>query len=334
MNKTERNLFRAAVAIQDQACRTGVAADVVYLPQCHWDQIQRLKRQIARAGVKGWRMAEMWLLKELVSHCHRFQNDLEVARQRLRRRVMPCLSPTVSAVFRDLAALEDEFVDVRIDLKASEVIVTTDSITLDDVYLGPFEIHLGWNGIGAIRQPYRVVALDPHTSARRADVTHPHVQAEHVCEGEGGPAIAAALAERRVYDFFLLVDQLLHSYGRGSAFVELNQWTGVPCDACGTHISGDEQCECHDCSDALCGDCTSSCQGCDELFCSSCLGECAACGEAYCVSCLETCDDCHQRCCEHCLQGSGLCRGCHDKQFEENDHAPTNNLPCESNVVA
>jgi hypothetical protein len=334
MNKTDRKLFRAAVAIQDQACRTGPVPDGVHLPEYHWDEIQRLKRQVTRASRNGWRMAEMSLLKDLTSQCRHFHNDLDVAYQKLLRRIMPRLPPSVSAIFRDLQALEDEFGEVEIDLKANEIAVTTDSITLDDVYLGPFEIRLCWNGIGDVHQPYRVIALDPQPSARREDVTHPHVQDEHVYEGEGGPAIAAALAERRIHAFFLLVDTLLHTYGRGSAFVELDHWTGLPCDGCGTHLSDDEQCECHDCNDVLCGDCSTSCQGCDDWFCNSCLSECAVCCEGYCLSCLETCGACRQRCCQNCLQENGLCRHCHDKQTEENDHESTNECECEADVAA
>ena len=129
--------------------------------------------------------------------------------------------------------MRQEFGEVEIDLKAHELAVTTETIELEGVVLGEFQIRLTWTEIGHGSQPYRVVALDPHPAARRDDVTHPHVQDERLCEGEGRSAIAAALAEGRLYEFFLLVDQLLHNYGRGSGFVEMDDWEGVPCSDCG-----------------------------------------------------------------------------------------------------
>ena len=104
-----------------------------------------------------------------------------------------------------------------------------------DLYFGPFEIRLDWRQLGSAT-PYRVVALDPHPAAKDTDVTHPHVQEEQLCEGEGRSAVRAALAEGRLYDFFLLVSQLLHTYGRGSAYVELDNWDGIPCDDCNAPV--------------------------------------------------------------------------------------------------
>ena len=126
------------------------------------------------------------------------------------------LPASVSAIYLDLRALESEFEEVEIDLKTHELVVTTDAIELDGVLLGEFQIRLTWTDIGDSSPPYRVVALDPHPSARRDDVTHPHVQDEQLCEGEGRTAIAAALADSRFHDFFLLVNRLLHTYGRGT----------------------------------------------------------------------------------------------------------------------
>jgi hypothetical protein len=208
-------------------------ADTIYLPDYTWAQIQRLKRQITLAQERGWHAAASLLAIDLADTCRDFHRRLETAFRGMDARNVPRLQPTVSAIYRDLLALRQEFGEVEIDLAAREVAVTTDTIELEGVSLGDFQIRLTWSEIGHGSQPYRVVALDPHPPARRDDVTHPHVQDEKLCEGEGRPAIAAALAESRFYDFFLLVDQLLHNYGRGSAYVELDQWNGVPCSDCG-----------------------------------------------------------------------------------------------------
>ena len=82
--------------------------------------------------------------------------------------------------------------------------------------LGPFEIRLDWGSLSD-PNPYSVVALDPNSAASNDEVTHPHVKDEHLCEGEGHSAIRAALAECRLLDFFMLVSQVLHTYGQGSA---------------------------------------------------------------------------------------------------------------------
>ena len=113
-----------------------------------------------------------------------------------------------------------------------EISITTDPIVLDDTHLGPFQVRLDWNRLGS-HQPYRVVALDPHPAAANEAVTHPHVQEEHLCEGEGRAGIESALNTGRLCDFFLIVSRLLGTYARGSAFVELDDWEGIRCQDCG-----------------------------------------------------------------------------------------------------
>ena len=173
-------------------------------------------------------------------------------------------SRSASDIYRDILALDDEFEEVEIDLDEHELSVTTDRIVLEDIDLGPFEIRLDWQRLGA-SSAYRVVALDPNPAARSDDVTHPHVQDEQLCEGEGRAAIRAALAEGRLYDFFLLVSQLLHTYGRGSAYVELDDWDGVPCDDCGGSVDEDDRYYCQRCGATLCGSCSVTCQGCGRV---------------------------------------------------------------------
>ena len=118
--------------------------------------------------------------------------------------------PHVSAtdVYHDLLALKGEFEEVEIDLEENDLSVTTDDIDLDGVCLGPFQIRLEWQQIGQASQPYRVIALDPHPATKSDEITHPHVQDERLCEGDGRAAIADALAEGRLLDFFLLVSQV------------------------------------------------------------------------------------------------------------------------------
>jgi hypothetical protein len=334
MNKTDRQLLRAAVAIQDRACRQGPLPGQIHLPEYAWTQIQRLKRQIALAQERGWHLAASSLATDLAQACRDFHRQLDTVFRDLAARNVPGFPPSVSAVYQDLRALRHEFGEVEIDLKAHELAVTTNTVQLDGILLGEFEIRLNWSDIRQVSQPYRVVALDPHPAARREDVTHPHVQDERLCEGEGRAAIATALADSRFYDFFLLVDQILHNYGRGGGYVELDAWDGVPCSDCGTSLGEDDRYYCHACNSTLCVSCSPSCPGCDNSFCSSCLRQCAACGYDYCSNCLESCTVCRKRFCENCREGR-VCASCYEELHpEEPQNDTSNDSPAEATCLA
>jgi hypothetical protein len=172
-----------------------------------------------------------------------------------------------------------------------------------------------------------VVALDPNPAAGDDGVTHPHVRNESLCEGEGRTAIRAALDQGRLGDFFLLVAQLLHTYARGSGFVELSNWDGTPCDSCGESLSEDDRSYCRNCDSTLCGSCTVPCQGCEQDYCANCLQPCAGCGGEHCDSCLATCPVCRKQFCADCREEKGLCHACFQKQHHEENpkHDPQQN---------
>lgn len=316
MAKIDKKLLRAAVAIHGQLSRHGSSPETIYLPEYYWGIAQTLKRRIVRAREREWYLAAQNLLAELMETCTSFRREMETAI----RGIMHCIPPrdpvSASAIYLDLVALHREFGDIAIDLQKRELTVTTQTIELESVFLGEFEIRLQWDQIGQGSQPYRIVAIDPHPAARRAEVTHPHVQDELLCEGDGRSAIAGALSQNRLYDFFVLVDQILHNYGRGSAYVELDDWDGIPCADCGTSLSDDDCSFCTSCDSTLCESCSSTCQGCSNTHCSDCLRPCAACGWDYCASCLATCPICRRRICAECRQ-EGLCKTCYEKTHEE-----------------
>ena len=262
-------------------------------------------------------------LSYAIDSCRR---DLENAHRDLQSLCEQRQVSSVSDIYRDILALDDEFEDVQIDLKEHALAVTTDRIVLEDMPFGRFEIWLDWQRLGEA-QPYRVVALDPNPAARNDDVTHPHVQDEQLCEGEGRSAVQAALAECRLHDFFLLVSQLLHTYGIGSAYVELDNWYGIPCEDCGDLIDEDDRYNCDRCDRTLCGHCSISCQDCGPGFCSDCIPTCGGCGREFCSSCLDACPRCHKMMCNDCLE-RGPCRDCYKEQCDEetdDDKDPTPN---------
>jgi len=218
----------------------------------------------------------------------------------------------LAELVKELAHLEEEFPDWRYDAANRELIVTTEPITLDDRYLGPFEIRLSLDRMGqSSRQSrYKVVAMEPHPAASNDAVTHPHVSDEHLCEGEAAAPINAALAEGRIGDFFILVNCVLTTYNPSSPYVALDAWEGTPCNDCG-YITGDDSRQyCETCELDYCEECMSYCRCCDNSYCRSCLEECPACSEKVCSRCLKRCNECGKRCCESCLE-EGLCPDCH-----------------------
>jgi hypothetical protein len=356
MNKTNKTAVQAAVLIHERLLASQHQDQPISLPDYSWGRIQMLQRQIRLAGRCGWRRAVARLTADLAGELESCCRQLESVRR------LPCFRPveetrvsSATAIHQDLLALDDEFEEVKIDVAGHTLAVTTDCIVLEEIELGRFEIRLDWHGLGS-PPAYRVVALDPHPPARRDDVTHPHVQDDTLCEGEGRVAIQAALAQCRLHDFFLLVSQTLHTYGRGSAYVELDNWFGASCTDCGGTMSPDDSYSCNRCGSELCEDCRASCAGCEEShcseclsrcpgceadfcggclemcsgckrsFCAGCLTTCAACGRDFCDSCLKTCPMCDKPSCKCCWAEKDVCPACHNKQAtEEKPHDPPQN---------
>jgi len=235
---------------------------------------------------------------------------------------------TLSApdVYRDLVALEREFEEVGINLGAKQLIVTTEPIVLEMMEFGPFEIRLDWARLGQ-PSPYKVVALDPNPAARDETITHPHVQDEHLCEGEARAAIRAALREGRLYDFYLLVVTTLRTYGQGSAYVTLTNWHGWSCSDCASTIDSDDDdnYSCERCSTTLCSDCANSCRSCGSYCCARCSSYCDACDERSCNTCFQDCCDCDSSFCGMCLNYHSRCSSC-----QETHDAPTPPSPVPS----
>src|SRR5262249_26043094 len=152
----------------------------------------------------------------------------------------------------------------------------------------------------ASEHPYRVVALEPNPSVANDEVTHPHVNHDTLCEGEGRIGIRRALAAGRLYDFFILVDRVLHTYSRGQAFVELDHWQGTPCYDCGSHLDPDESYSCSRCDETVCFDCSRCCTHCGQCCCSGCSDYCALCDETNCSGCLKHFEECQDQVCHHC----------------------------------
>ena len=319
MNPQQRSMFRAAGLIRDQIARRQQDGEPVCLPEQPWANMQRLIRRTKLAKSHGWRRAARLLNEDLL-------REVQYCRDRLLELVPPLKEqaarrkpPKESEIYTEIVALEEEFDAVECDPASGELWVTSESIVLEGIDLGRFEIRLDWNQLSG-SSPYRVVALEPNPAAANDSVTHPHVQDEHSCEGEGRAAIRAALDNGRLGDFFLIVSRLLATYARGAAYVELDDWDGIFCRGCGTHICQDDRYHCGRCGDTLCSECLVCCQGCDSDFCSGCICMCDACSRDFCASCLDPCSDCGKQLCPDCLTNN-LCEECHEKHQHQEPEA-------------
>lgn len=328
MKTDDRALYRTAEAVRNLL--TQDARLDAWLPEAPWQSLAKLTRQVERCREHGFERARLRLesswearLAELVAAL-----NSQTGQRRQKRPKVPALRE----IYDDLAALHEEFEDVDIDFGAGTISVTTEPITLSDIYLGPFQIRLDWRNL-AENSPYRVIALEPHSAATNDGVTHPHVQDERLCEGEGREAIQQALLQGRFGDFFLVVSQLLHTYAQGQAYVELSRWQGVGCSDCGAHVDDDERYACERCDADLCGGCSSSCSSCDRGLCSGCIKSCDDCQQSHCESCQTACSGCKGMFCDECLINR-LCSACQAEPEDETDEEHESDETNENSNVA
>lgn len=328
MNAEQRALYRTAEGVRNLLAQD--AKTDAWLPEARWNVLVKLRQQIERCREHGFgrairRLETAWeaRLAELVATL-----DSQLGRRRPERPKVP----TLSEIYDDLAALRQEFEEVNVDFSAGTISVTTEPITFDGVFLGPFEIRLSWRDLLG-RSPFRVIALEPHPAATNDGVTHPHVQDEELCQGDGREAIKQALCQGRIGDFFLIVSQLLHTYAQGQAYVELSRWKGIACSDCGAHVDDDERWICDRCDADLCGGCSSNCQSCERGFCSDCIRSCDDCQQPLCGSCQTACAGCQGMCCTGCLD-EGLCSACQAEEEEETDEEHESDETTEISNVA
>jgi len=234
--------------------------------------------------------------------------------------------PKLSAIFEELKQLQQEFGQIDFNKETNTLSVITEPITLQEVYLGPFEIKLELNRLSDFYRssPYYCVALDPHPAATSEEVTHPHVSNDKLCEGEGYPAIRAALEQGRLCDFFTIVRGILNTYSPDSPYVRLDEWDGTACYDCGHVVDNENSYWCTFCDQSFCEDCSSSCRSCNETVCNSCSQLCAYCEESVCPNCIEECSKCKRLYCSSCLE-EGLCPNCKEELENENEQHPNQN---------
>ncbi|MEQ8617693.1 MAG: hypothetical protein RIB44_14060, partial [Lacipirellulaceae bacterium] len=295
-----RQFIQTAISIAELARQRSQLRRLPALPTFQWELCRRQQRLLNRAEQKGLSLA--------AKVCHR---RYQMAREQMAQALSPegyndepqpgpivsaePVEPlTAKAVLDELVGLTEEFEAVAIDHRQQTISVRTVPIELEGVGLGTFEIALDWERLFHDGASYSVVACQPNPAATDSEVTHPHVSSEKLCEGEGQGVIRTALSQGRLFDFFLLVQQVLLSYNPDSAYVTLDEWEGVRCFDCAGIAAPDDRCDCSACETALCYDCARCCCDCEELQCYECMDSCWACETNCCRHCLRSCEDCEQ----------------------------------------
>jgi hypothetical protein len=318
MNKDSKHNYRAAVDIHQSITNVREITSLAGIDEL-FARYKRSQRLLEKATKRKWAAAADDAADQLRSALDGLRFRITRSIDDLTRHSHETIEPTINTIFRDLEGLRNEFECVTIDRGQQRLTVQTSCIELEGIYLGHFEIQLNWQHIRDT-SPYNVIALDPNSPAANDSVTHPHVQAESLCEGEGADAIRRALDEGRLYDFFCIVDQILHSYNAGSAYVGLDEWDGVSCGSCGGNIHSDEVYCCHKCEADSCSECSVSCSSCSDGYCSDCVSSCHCCGDDNCSYCMKSCDDCGESFCNSCLF-EGTCDDCIHQQNEMDQDA-------------
>ncbi len=324
MTVTHSRAQRAAAEIYKILANGPDYERVPPLPETYWNACQRLLRMQEKARQRGWGAARNRVERRLLqvvadcsSHLHTLQEKLiETIRQ---RRLL-----NEQAIADDLRALSAEFDRVRIDLKHRSIAVETEPIVLQDIEFGRFRVVLNWISIPLYRA-YRVIALAPHPASSKPDVTHPHVQEEALCEGDGQQAIRDALHQGRILDFFQLVRQILENYNPHNPYVRLEDWEACECHDCSDLIRDEgNRFRCASCEEDLCDACTIYCHDCGECFCADHSTRCPCCNKTYCCDCLAVCQQCHGKFCKECLdeQTCPQCRRATDEAEDAVDDFP------------
>ncbi|MCG6157261.1 hypothetical protein [Rubinisphaera margarita] len=320
MTPMDQSLLRVAIEISSQL---NMVTDrgAIWLPEQRWLQLVRLRRRYELARQRKWHHAANLTFNQLQHVLKSLQQDLlplNAAIEATPRMV----TASAREILADLRALQDEFEDVTIDRKQKEIAVTTESICLQNIDLGRFEIRLNYANYSDDAGQYQVIALEPNPACSNDSVTHPHVQDEDLCEGEGHATIDIALRQGRLYDFFTIVANLLRTYNDSSPYVALSAWQAVNCMDCGHAMDADEGSDCEKCDTPVCEDCSVTCPDCHRNFCCGCTSECEGCSERFCHSCLITCADCDADFCSSCLTNE-RCEYCDEQQNEEKTESTT-----------
>ncbi|MCA9023041.1 MAG: hypothetical protein KDA74_22990, partial [Planctomycetaceae bacterium] len=244
MQQSSKTVWRMASLVEKQLS-SQTSETNIGLPEVDWLSCLRLIRMRQEAQERGWFRAAAKVERELITEVLQLTRQLVTLQQELESATAEKPVPAIHIVYEDLLALEEEFGDYIIDLKTKTISVVTESIMLEGVYLGAFEIRLELaNPNAGTPFHYQVIAHDPQPPITNDSVTHPHVQYDNVCEGDARVPIRRSLEQGRLLDFFVLVNRLLLTYNADSPYVALSDWHSAECSECADVVTTEEQTHC------------------------------------------------------------------------------------------
>ncbi|HEV3146953.1 MAG TPA: hypothetical protein VGZ47_23900 [Gemmataceae bacterium] len=298
-------LIRAAVKLREAY----VQRAVYVLEQNFLKRMSEFERQkqttsawLRQAADDGWANCSLPLRRHLgllVQSVERAAADMTAQLQQ------PLVSvPDLRSLIDELQQVDLEFGGLEFELRKKYFSVATEPITLEDVYLGDFDIRLCWNRLhkNADSLCFEIVALDPHPASDKPGVTHPHVNDKALCAGDAAVPIKRALEQGRIADAFCLVRSVLLNYNSGSPYVPLADWGGQFCFNCSCSMDSEDAVFCEGCNHDFCVDCADRCNGCGSMYCQECQERCPTCSKSHCPACLKPYAACLVRHCGDCLE--------------------------------
>jgi len=322
MALSDRQIMKIALAIQNQLAgvrlrQYGRLSEEIGKVTTSLSELQNVRGKLSHCSRRRWHAAARSLFDQtqrILAYLPHVAADAKWALDGFRIDV-----PSLRDIYEELRQAEEEFGDLKYNEETHDIAVVTDAIELEGVFLGDFEIQLHVASISEARLQtlLGVVALDPHPAASNNRVTHPHVNDEQLCAGDGRAAIQAALLGGRICDFFTLVRSVLTNYNQDSPFIPLSDWDGIICSDCGYTMPDDDVHGCFVCGRQFCDDCIDYCRRCDENVCRGCTEDCPACEETFCPDCMTECPKCHRRICRTCLEENQCL--CVEENKETND---------------
>ncbi len=317
MKQSLKTVWRMASLIEKELGSLRSEINIT-LPETIWLSCLRLIRMKQAAQERGWFRAAAKVKWFLTSEVIQLTQQLVKLQQELEAVTTAKSMPAIRTIYDDLLALKEEFGEYSVDLKNKTISVVTESIMLEGVYLGAFEIRLELVASNSDSPfHYTVIAQDPQPPLTNDSVTHPHVQYDNVCEGDARVPIRRSLEQGRLLDFFVLVTRLLLTYNPESPYVALSDWHSAECSECADVVTSDEQAYCTNCENRLCLQCANRCADCNTSFCHDCVTRCEVCRDDCCESCLKECVLCRSSCCSNCLDNEERCPICETQEDEE-----------------